>query len=203
MLSHRRHVALTVWPLLLLYLVAFVRMRPALRGAQSYAAASQASWTSLAVCTVVVAFLIGAYARGWAILRGKAAADPAPYRSAGCSRLQILAGGLAWGLVVAHLVLQWFMTARVGPVALSHYELLRGYLSRPPVVASYVLGLGALGIFVSQGMAASFRAWGYATRSPSSLRLEVGCSLVSAALMLVAINLLSHFVTGRAYWSAS
>jgi hypothetical protein len=110
---------------------------------------------------------------------------------------------VAWAFVVAHLLLRWLMTIRVGPVALSQYELFRQYLSRPPVLAVYVLGLGALGLFLSQGLAASVRAWGLATRAESSLRLEVGCTFVSAVLMLVAINVLSHFVTGRAYWSAS
>ena len=96
--------------------------------------------------------------------------------------------------------LQWFMTARVGPVALSQYELLRGFLSRPPVLAFYVLGLGALGLFLSQGFAATLRAWGVARTPESSRWLEVGCTVASAVMMLMAINVLSHFVTGRAYW---
>jgi hypothetical protein len=95
------------------------------------------------------------------------------------------------------------MTVRVGPVALSHYELLRGFLSRSPVVGFYVLGLAALGLFLSQGIAASFRAWGFARRPESSRWLEVGCTLVAAVMVLMAINVLSHFVTGRAYWMGS
>jgi hypothetical protein len=148
---------------------------------------------------------LAAYVRGWAILRRQPTedADAAPYRSVGSRRLQGLAGALVWTLVVVHLLLRWLMTVRVGPVALSQYELLREYLSRPPVLAVYVLGLGALGLFVSQGLAASVRAWGHATRPQTSRRLEVGCTFVSALLMLMAINVLSHFVTGRAYWSAS
>ncbi|MGD8317229.1 MAG: hypothetical protein PVH21_01550 [Myxococcales bacterium] len=203
--SYRSHVALTVWPLLLLYSVALVRMWPALGGAQSYAAASPISWASLGACSVVVVVGVAAYARGWAILRRQTPewTDSSPYRSAGCRRLQGIAGIVAWAFVVAHLLLRWLMTIRVGPVALSQYELFRQYLSRPPVLAVYVLGLGALGLFLSQGLAASVRAWGLATRAESSLRLEVGCTFVSAVLMLVAINVLSHFVTGRAYWSAS
>jgi hypothetical protein len=114
--------------------------------------------------------------------------------------LQKLAGGLAWGLVVAHVILQWFMTLRAGPVALSHYELLRGFLSRPPVVGFYVLGLAALGLFLSQGIAASFRAWGLAQAPERSRWIEVGCTLVFAAMVLMTVNVLSHFVTGRAYW---
>jgi len=175
-------------------------MWPALRGASSFAASSPASWTELLVSTAAVTLFLAAYARGWSMLAAESPAGEGPYRSEGCRRLQKLAGGIAWGLVVAHLLLRWVMTVRVGPVALSHYELLRGFLSRPWVAGFYVLGLAALGLFVSQGVAASFRAWGVA-RSPESSRwLEVGCTLASAVTMLIAINVLSHFVTGRAYW---
>mgnify|MGYP001823539800 CR=1 FL=1 len=92
------------------------------------------------------------------------------------------------------------MSVRVGPVALSHYELLRGFLSQPPVLAFYLVGLGALGLFASQGLAASLRAWGVGKRRESSLWIEVGCTLLSAVMVLMAINLVSHFATGRAYW---
>jgi hypothetical protein len=114
--------------------------------------------------------------------------------------LQNLAGAFAWALVVAHLALQWFMTVRVGPVALSQYELLRRFLSRPPALGFYVFGLAALGLFVSQGIAASFRAWGLSRGPESSRWLEVGCTVLSAMMVLMSINVLSHFVTGRAYW---
>jgi len=159
----------------------------------------------LVACSIAVLAGIAAYVRGWAILRREDRDDAgaAPYRTAGCRRLQSIAGIFAWTLVAAHLLLRWIMTVRVGPVALSQYELFRQYLSRPPVLALYVLGLGALGLFLSQGLAASVRAWGLATQPKSSLRLEVGCTLLSAVLMLAAINVLSHFVTGRAYWGAS
>jgi hypothetical protein len=153
--------------------------------------------------SIVLLVLLGLYARGWSVLRSEAPTGAGPYRSHGCRRLQSLSGGLAWGLVVAHLILQWVMTVRVGPVALSHYELLRGFLSRPPVLAFYIAGLAALGIFLSQGLAAAFRAWGFAARSESSRWLEGGCTVASAVLVLMAINVLSHFVTGRAYWMSS
>lgn len=175
-------------------------MWPALRGASSFAAASPVTWLSLVAYTVVVFVFLGVYARGWSSLGQEAPAGAGPYRSEDCRRLQKLGGGLAWALVVAHLILHWFMTVRVGPVALSHYELLRRFLSRPPVVAFYVLGLAALGLFLSQGIAASFRAWGFARRPESSRWLEVGCTLAAAVMVLMAINVLSHFVTGRAYW---
>lgn len=178
-------------------------MWPALRGASSFAAASPVTWLSLVAYTVVVFVFLGAYARGWTSLGQEAPAGAGPYRSDGCRRLQKLAGGLAWALVVAHLILHWFMTVRVGPVALSHYEFLRGFLSRPLVVGFYVLGLAALGLFLSQGIAASFRAWGFARRPESSRWLEVGCTLAAAVMVLMAINVLSHFVTGRAYWMSS
>lgn len=198
--TDRSHVAQTVWPVLALFLVELARMWPALGGAQPFAAASPVSWPSLAACTLVVTVFFGAYVRGWRALGRKSGAGP--YRTPGCRRLQSLAGGLVWALVAAHVVLLWAMTVRAGPVALSHYELLRRFLSRPPVLAFYMVGLGALGLFLAQGIAASFRAWGFATRPKSSLRLEVGCTLGSAFLMLLAINVLSHFVTGRAYWGA-
>ncbi len=197
---YRSHIALTVWPITALFVLELARMWPALHGASSFAAASPVTWTSLAMRTVVVVLFLAAYARGWSLFSLGSPEGEGPYRSEGCRRLQKLAGGLAWALVVAHLILLWFMTVRVGPVALSHYELLRGFLSLPLVLGFYVVGLAALGLFLSQGIAASFRAWG-AARSPESSRwLEVGCTLASAVMMLMAINVLSHFVTGRAYW---
>jgi hypothetical protein len=180
-----------------------VRLWPALAGASSFAAASPASWTSLAVYTVLVVVLVGAYARGWSLLSMEAPGSAGPYRSHGCWRLQKLAGGLAWALVVVHLILHWVMTLRVGPVALSQYELLREFLSRLPVLAFYVLELAAVGLFLSQGIAASFRSWGFARRPESSRWLEVGATLASAVMVLAAVNILSHFVTGRAYWMGS
>jgi hypothetical protein len=101
---------------------------------------------------------------------------------------------------VGHLIVQWVMTFQAGPVALSHYELLRGLLSRPVVLGLYVIGLAALGLYLAQGIAASFRAWNIGTRPESSRWLEAGCTLASAIVMLMALNLLSHFATGRAYW---
>ena len=200
---YRSHVALTVWPLGVLFILGLARVWPALGGASSYAAASPASWLSLVACTGVVVVFLGAYARGWSQLSFESSEDAQPYRTAGCVRLQKLAGGFAWAFVFAHLALQWFMTVRVGPVALSHYEVLRTLLSRPAVLGFYVLGLAALGLYLSQGIAASFRAWGVGRRPESSLRLEVGCTLAAAIMMLMATNVLSHFATGRAYWSAS
>jgi hypothetical protein len=175
-------------------------MWPALRGASSFAAASPVTWPSLVAHTVVVAASLAAYVRGWSTLRLDSPADAGPYRSEGCRRLQKIAGGLAWALVVVHLILRWFMTVRVGPVALSQYELLRGFLSHLPVVGFYVLGIAAFGLFVSQGIAASLRAWGLSRGPESSRWLEVGCTLASTVMVLMAINVLSHFVTGRAYW---
>jgi len=195
---YRSHIALTVWPITALFVLELGRMWPALHGASSFAAASPVTWTSLAMRTLLVVLFLAAYARGWSMLSLASPEGEGP-----CRRLQKLAGGLAWALVVAHLILQWFMSARVGPVALSHYELLRGFLSLPLILGCYVLGLASLGLFVSQGLAGSFRAWGVA-RSPESSRwLEVGCTLVSAVMILMAINVLSHFVTGRAYWMTS
>ena len=198
--QYRSHIALTAWPITALFVLELARMWPALRGASSFAAASPVTWSSLVAHTVVVVVFLGAYARGWSSLRLESPNGAGPYRSEGCRRLQELAGGFAWALVVAHLVLQWFMTVRVGPVALSHYELLRRFLSRPPVFAFYVFGLAALGLFVSQGIAASFRAWGLSRGPESSRWLEVGCTVLSAMMVLMSINVLSHFVTGRAYW---
>lgn len=199
--SYRRHVALTVWPLTALFVLELLRMWPALRGARAFAAASPVTWLSLSACTVLVFSFIAAYARGWSNFDANAGAGP--YESMGCARLQKFAGWLGWAFVFAHLLLQWFMTVRVGPVALSHYELLRGLLSRPLALGFYVLGLGSLGLFLSQGLAASFRAWGFAEKPETSRWLEVGCTLVTAVMMLMAVNVLSHFVTGRAYWSSS
>lgn len=197
---YRAHIALTVWPITALLVLELARMWPALDGASSFAAASPVTWTALLVYTVVVVLSLAAYARGWSLLSLGSPTGAGPYRTEGCRRLQKLAGGLAWALVVAHLALQWSMSIRVGPVALSQYELMRGFFSRPPVLGFYVIGLAALGLFLSQGVAATLREWGGA-RSPETSRwLEVGCTVASAGVMLVAINVLSHFVTGRAYW---
>jgi len=197
---YRSHIALTVWPLGVLFVLELARLWPALRGGTSFAEASPASWFSLLTWTVLILGSLGAYARGWSIFGSEAAQSAGPYRSHGCCRLQKLAGGLAWALVVSQLVLHWVMTVRVGPVAISQYELLREFLSRPAVMVFYVLGLGALGLFLSQGIAASFRAWGLAQRPESSRWLEIASTLTSAVMLLMAINVLSHFVTGRAYW---
>ena len=199
----RSHVALAVWPITVLFALEVARTWPAIGGGPAFAAASPAGWGSLIACTVVVVVFLGAYARGWSALRQQEPSGPGPYRTEGCRRLQRLAGGVAWGLLLAHLILQWFMTVRVGPVALSHYELLRGFLSRPPVLAFYLFGLGALGLFLAQGLAASLRAWGFGERRESSLWIEVGCTFLSAVMVLMAINLVSHFATGRAYWMGS
>lgn len=197
---YRSHIALTVWPLAVLFVLELTRLEPAIRGASSFATASPASWLGLLTCTLLVLVSLGAYVRGWSMLKLEPPGSTGPYRSHGCWRLHKLAGGLAWGFVLAHLVLRWIMTVRVGPIALSQYELLRAFLSRPAVLAFYLLGLGALGLFLSQGIAASFRAWGLAHRPESSRWLEVGSTLASAVILLLAINVLSHFVTGRAYW---
>lgn len=199
----RSHIALTVWPITAFFALEIARMWPALHGASSFAAASPATWLSLVVWSFVLLVFLGLYARGWSLIRGDARAAEGLYRSEGCRRLQMLSGGAAWGLVVAHLILQWVMTVRVGPVALSQYELLRGFLSRPPVLAFYVAGLAALGLFLSQGFAATFRAWGVWRGPESSRWLEVGCTVASAVMVLMAINVLSHFATGRAYWMSS
>ncbi|MDH3727342.1 MAG: hypothetical protein OER77_07405, partial [Myxococcales bacterium] len=176
---------------------------PALQGASAFAAASPVSWLSQAACTaVVIAFLL-AYVRGWATLRREAPEGPGPYRSVGCRGLQRWAGAMAWGLVLGHLGLEWFMLMSAGPASLSHYELLRGVLSMPVVLGLYLVGLGALGVYLSQGIAASFRALGFAEGLESSRLLEVGCTLLSAMMLLMAINILSHFSTGRAYWTSS
>lgn len=200
---YRSHIALTVWPIAVLVVLELLRLWPALRGGSAFAAASPAGWSSLFLWTVGVVGSLAAYVRGWSMLRLVAPGSAGPYRSYGAWRLQKLAGGLAWGLVVAHLLLHWFMTVRVGPVALSQYELLRGFISRLPVLAFYLIGLGALGMFLSQGIAASFRAWGVGATRESSRWLEVGGTLSSVMVLLFAFNILSHFVTGRAYWLPS
>lgn len=200
---YRSHVLLTVLPILLLVLVGLTGAWPALRGAESFAIAASASWTALVARTAVALVFLGAYAVGWSRFSVDEAEPAGPYRSVGCLRLQKLAGGVAWAFVVLHLVVQWAMTMRVGPVAISQYELWRGFLSRPPALGAYVVGLSALGLFVSQGVAAALRAWGVGVRAESSLRVEVGATVLGAAMMLMAINVLSHFSTGRAFWIAS
>jgi len=195
----RSHVVLTVWPIAVVFLAGIVRAWPSIDGGPAYAASAPSSWGWLAVHTTVVMLSLLAYAVGWSRFAPEAESG-FPYRSTGCVRLQKLAGGAAWGLLFAHLILAWVMTLRVGPVALSHYELLRGFLSRPPVLGFYVIGLAAVGAYLGQGLAASFRAWGLGTRPQTSRWLEVGCTAVSAVIALMAVNVLSNFATGRAYW---
>lgn len=197
---HRSHLALTVWPITALFVFEMAHLWPALQGASVFASASPVSWLSQAACSaVVVAFLL-AYIRGWATLRRDASGGKGPYRSEGCRRLQWWAGAGAWALVLGHLGVEWYMFMSAGPSSLSHYELLRGILSMPIVLGLYVAGLAALGVYLSQGFAASVHAWGFAETPESSRWVEVGCTLLTAAILLVAINVLSHFATGRAYW---
>lgn len=199
---HRRHVLLSVWPIALLYVLWLAHMWPALDGAPSYASQSPTSWLSVTVLTLAaVAFLV-AYVVGWSDLV-LAAGEAGPYRTSGCMHLQKLAGAAAWSLLLGWIGLLWWMTLRVGPVALSHYELLRIILSRPVVMACCVFGLAALGLYLSQGLAASLRVWGFGRRPESSLAVEVACTLAAMVLVLLAINVLSHFTTGRAYWVPS
>lgn len=185
-----------------LFLFGVARGWPALRGAASYAAASPSSWASLVASSIVVIVFLGAYARGWASLAIEKGDGAGPYRSAGCLKLQRWAGSAAWVLLMTHLIAVWVMTLRVGPVALSQYELWRSFLSRPPVLGFYVLGLAAVGLYLSQGLAASLRVWGLGTRPETSRWLELGCTLASAFAVLMAVNVLSHFATGRAYWGS-
>ena len=199
--TERSHVALTVWPMAVVFVVGLVRAWPAIEGAPAYAASASSSWGWLAAHTAVVVMSLFAYAVGWSAFDATRS-DGHPYRSLGCVRLPKVAGGFAWGLLFAHLVLQWVLTLRVGPVALSHYELLRGFLSRPPVLAFYTLGLAAVGAYLAQGTAASFRAWGFGSRPGSSRWLELGCTFAAAMVTMLAVNVLSHFTTGRAYWEA-
>jgi hypothetical protein len=105
--------------------------------------------------------------------------------------------------VLLHLGLTWFMFASSGPVALSHYEQWRHLLSLPAVLSLYVLGLGAIGLYLSQGIAASVTDWGSFRRPETSRWVEAGCTVLSAMMLLVAINVLSHFATGRAFWMST
>ena len=203
MSGYRSHVATTVWPIAALFVLELVRSWPALRGGPAYAASASGGWLELGAASVLVAASVFAYAHGWERFSVSQGGVSGPYRTAGCVKLQRLAGAIAWGFVGAHLLVYWAMTMRAGPVAISRYELLRMFLSRPPVLAFYVLGLAALGLYLGQGIAASFRAWGLGRRHETSRWLEVGCTLASAMMMLMAVNLLGHFATGRAYWSAT
>lgn len=202
MSEYRSHVVTTVWPIAALFLLELVRSWPALQGGPAYAASASADWLTLVSASLVVVASLFAYAHGWRRFQVSEAEEAGPYRTPGCVRLQRLAGGVAWGFVVAHLIVYWAMTMRAGPVALSRYELLRMFLSRPPVLAFYIVGLTALGLYLGQGIAASFRAWGLGQRPETSRWLEVGCTFASAMMMLMAVNVLGHFATGRAYWTA-
>ena len=177
-------------------------MWPAVYGAPEFAARSPASWLSLVAITATALVFFGAYFRGWSDL-ALGHDESGPYRSAGSVRLQKIAGGAAWAFLFGWLALFWWMTVRAGPVALSHYEILRTVLSRPLAIGLYVFGAAAFGLYFSQGVAASFRAWGIGRHAKSSMRLEVLCTLGAAFVMLLAVNILSHFATGRAYWSPS
>ena len=196
-------MATTVWPIAALFVVELVRSWPALQGAPAYAVSASAGWLGLAAASLLVVASLFAYAHGWKRFCPSEDDAAHPYRSEGCIRLQRLSGGIAWGFVGAHLVVYWAMAMRAGPVAISRYELLRMFLSRPPILAFYVVGLTALGLYLGQGIAASFRAWGLGRRPETSRWLEVGCTLASAMMMLMAVNVLGHFATGRAYWSSS
>ena len=76
-------------------------------------------------------------------------------------------------------------------------KLIRGHFE---LAGSHRLAEALLELFLAQGIAATFRAWGIGTRPETSRWLELGCTLASAMMMLLAVNVLSHFATGRAYW---
>ncbi|MEM9727000.1 MAG: hypothetical protein AAF997_00335 [Myxococcota bacterium] len=203
MARFRSHLALTVWPIVVLLLLEVARLWPALGGATEYAASSPESWLSLVARSALVLAFFTAYVRGWALLRRADPDGPGPYASVGSRRLQRGAGGLAWAMVLGHLGLQWFMFLTVGPASLSHYEIFRETLSLPWVLGAYMLGFGAFGVFVSQGLPAALRAMGYAERPETSRWLAVGCTFFTAIMLMLAVNILSHFATGRAYWFSS
>ena len=188
---------MTVGPLGALFILELIRLGPALGGSASFAIASRSGWLAQTVWTAVALGLLGLYARGWASLGRNGAG---PYRTAGCRRLQQWAGAFGWALVLGHLAVRWWLLASVGSEPLAHYELLRSILSRPLTVSLYLLGSGAVCLYLSQGVAASIRSVGLVRRPETSRWLEVGCTLGAAVLLLVAANILSHFTIGRAFW---
>lgn len=196
--QYRAHLSLTVWPLALLWVCELNRLASALQGSAAFAVATGAGWGSLLWATLLVVMCAVSYAWGWRLLAA-GPAEAGPYRSAGCLRLQRWAGYFAWALVLGHLGLRWWMHLRAGPEALSHYELWRDVLSLPLVVGFYLLGLGATGLYLSQGLAAFIRSIGLARRPKASQWLEIGCALAAVGLLLMSSNLLSHFATGRAW----
>lgn len=201
MTRHRSHLALTVWPIALLTLLEIARLWPALGGATAFAVGSPDSWLALAARTALVLAFLAAYVRGWGALRRANAEGPGPYRTVGNRRLQRASGAVAWTLVLGHLGLQWYMFFSSGPAALSHYEILRQTLSLPWVLGLYVVGLGALGLYLSQGFAVALRGMGFAEEPKNSRWLSAGCTLLAVVMLMMAVNILSHFSTGRAYWS--
>lgn len=203
MRRHRSHLAWTLWPITVLFVIVLARSWPALGGASEFAAAAASGWLSLFAWTVVVWVFLGANVAAWRTLRYDEPEGAGPYRSPGCRRLQRAAGAGAWAWMLGHLTLQWYAFLAAGPAALSHYELYRQVLSRPWAVAVSMLGLAALGLYLAQGSAAWLRSMGLGRRPESSPWVEVGCTLLSAMMVLMAVNVLSHFATGRAYWTTS
>lgn len=197
MQRYRSHLALTVWPLGALFVLELFRLGPALRGSASFALASRSGWLAQSLWTAVALALLGLYVRGWVSLQREGAG---PYRTVGCRRLQQWAGAVGWALILGHLAVRWWLFASVGNQPLAHYELLRSILSHPLTLSLYLLGAGAVCLYLSQGVAASIRSAGVVRRPETSRWLEVGCTLGAAVLLLVAANILSHFAIGRAFW---
>ena len=197
---YQSHLVLTVWPLGALFILELARLGPALEGSASFAVSARLGWVSQLVWTAVVLALLGFYVYGWALLAREGPDGSGPYRTLGCRRLQRWAGGLSWALVLGHISVRWWLLAAVGSEPLSHYELLRELLSRPLGLGLYLVGFGAVCLYLSQGVAASIRSLGLVRRPETSRWLEIGCTLAGAVLLLVAANLLSHFGTGRAFW---
>lgn len=197
--QYRAHLSLTVGPLALLWVWELSRLGFALQGSAAFAAATNAGWGDLFWVTLLILVCAASYSWGWRLLAAEPADAAGPYRSAGCRRLQRWAGWFAWALVLGHLGVRWWMHAYAGPEALSHYELWRDVLSLPVVVGAYLLGLGATGLYLSQGLAAFVRSFGLERRPRASRWLELGCSVLAAGLLLASGNVLSHFATGRAW----
>ena len=184
---------LAIIPLAVFFPLEVFRLSFGLGGAVPFSLGFRLGWMGTAVVTVVlgaslVAFVTGGARRDTDLL------------SEGSKRLQRYAGLLCWAFVVLHLSYLWGALNQVGAEPLGQYNFLRNRLSLPINVAFYAVGLGAVSLYLVQGIPVVMRGWGAAQSPRGYKRLQIGVGVLAWLFFVFTINVLSHYATGRALW---
>jgi succinate dehydrogenase/fumarate reductase cytochrome b subunit len=111
--------------------------------------------------------------------------------------LQAVTGVLAVAFLVIHLRHTW-MLKLAGSVGPALYDALRDDLGLPFYFAVYVVGLTATLLHLAQGLGSFAERTRLVQGEPAVRGARLVAALVAAALWIVTVNTLSHFVVGRA-----